>query len=197
MRATALADHLKLEQPYPADELASVAGIIESRAHADLRARLGSYTSMGAKIDLPLTQNTVPPRTAGLVQALYRLAEGYWRFREGNNSELWEAAQQDWQTFMDSEYGWASGSGYVAPLTLTAKRDGPSVTFAGTGWYPQVEIQGLKTAPMADERGSWSVTEDVEAGIYSFRQETPRPEYGGPVNWTRHQGPVVRRNRVA
>lgn len=202
MTVPGLAAHLHVSANEMAGDLANVVDIVEGRAASDLRARLGTRTSLGAPVDLPLTDKTVPRRSRALVQALYRLAEGFYRLRQGENEKILEVAEENWERTLDAEFGWASGSGYLAPVTLEQETKDGTMTVSAAGWYPEAPVQTpaeIDADVVSDKYGSWSAAADPVEGPREmiFRQYPPRHMEGGTVDWPRHQGPLIRRLYIA
>ena len=82
-----------------------------SYADRTLRQKLGKTNSAGNPVRLPLTQATRPPLTSSFLQGVYRLAEAYWRFRQSDDSSLWEDATERFEQAVDEEFGYAWSRG--------------------------------------------------------------------------------------
>ena len=124
-----------------------------ANSYADriLRQKLGKTNSAGNPVRLPLTPNTRPPLTQSFLQNVYRLAEAYWRFRQSDDSSLWEDAVEQFEKSADEEFGYAWSTGHVVSVGLTVS---PNPSLPGA----PVELRGVNF------RGLRGITVSAEDG---------------------------------
>jgi hypothetical protein len=151
------------------DEIRLYMQEIDDLINNRIRAKLGSYNAYDEFIELPLTENTIPPIPLELKAIANNLVVAKVRLQNSEKPMLWDSEVKILENYLDRVYGLTNDKPFqpVRELTITPASGavGTTVTISGIYFQPRTKLNFvfgstiLTTTPatvITDARGSFS-----------------------------------------